>query len=75
MKIIRITIILICILSVEAFCQSSNKVEMADILRQDGKIYTVVLGLVIIFTGMIIFLIRLDKRIFRLETQFKTRRA
>jgi len=44
---------------------------MADVLRQDGKIYTVVVGLVIILTAMIILLIRVDKKIFRLEKQEK----
>lgn len=55
----------------DSFCQSTEKVEMADILRQDGKIYTVVFGLVIILTAMIILLIRVDRKIFRLESQFK----
>lgn len=75
MKKIKIAFILICLLSVEAYCQSGNTVEMADILRQDGKIYTVVLGLVVIFAGMIIFLVRLDKKIFRLEKELKTKRT
>jgi uncharacterized membrane protein YciS (DUF1049 family) len=44
---------------------------MADILRQDGKIYTVVFGVVIILTAMIILLIRMDRKIFRLEKQVK----
>jgi hypothetical protein len=57
--------------SLESFCQSNEKVEMADILRQDGKIYTVVLGLVIILTAMIILLIRVDRKIFQLEKQVK----
>jgi hypothetical protein len=56
---------------IESFCQSDEKVEMADILRQDGKIYTVVFGVVIILTAMIILLIRMDRKIFRLEKQVK----
>jgi len=57
--------------SLETFCQSNENVEMADILRRDGKIYTVVFGLVVILTAMIILLIRVDRRIFRLEKQAK----
>lgn len=57
--------------SFESFSQSAEQVEMADILRQDGKIYTVVFGLVIILTAMIILLIRVDRKIFRLERQQK----
>jgi hypothetical protein len=47
--------------------QGSNDVEMADQFRSDGKIYVVVLGLVIILTGVIIFLLWVDRKIFRLE--------
>ncbi len=53
--------------SLDCFCQGSEQVEMADTLRRDGKIYTVVFGLVIILTAMIILLIRADRKIFRLE--------
>lgn len=49
------------------FAQDNSDVEMADALRQNGKIYVVVLGLAIILTGIIIFLIRVDKKISNLE--------
>lgn len=55
--------------SLESFSQANEKVDMADILRRDGKIYTVVFGLVLILSAMIILLIRLDRRIFRIERQ------
>lgn len=47
--------------------QGSKSVEMADTFRADGKIYVVVLGLVIILTGVILFLIRVDRKLFSLE--------
>ena len=57
--------------SLESFSQATEKIKMADILRQDGKIYTVVTGLVVILTAMIILLIRVDRRIFRIEQHVK----
>lgn len=57
--------------SVDSFGQAAEQVEMADVLRQDGKIYTVVLGVVVILTAMIILLIRVDRKIFKLEQQVK----
>jgi hypothetical protein len=51
----------------EILSQGSQSVEMADAFREDGKIYVVVLGLVIILTGVTFFLIWVDRRIFRLE--------
>ena len=41
--------------------------EMADALRASGKIYVVVLVLVIIVTGLLVYLIRLDGKVSRLE--------
>lgn len=41
--------------------------EMANVMRSNGKIYVVVLVLATIFAGLIIYLIRLDKKISKLE--------
>ena len=72
MKSIKLLILINLIIpSVALFGQSTEKVEMADVLRQDGKIYTVVFGVIIILTAMIILLIRVDRKIFRLESQEK----
>ena len=45
----------------------SNKVEMADTMRSNGKIYVVIAVILTIFAGIIIYLIRLDKNITSLE--------
>jgi formate-dependent nitrite reductase membrane component NrfD len=73
MKHIKPNILLILFLcfSILSFGQATAKVEMADVLRQDGKIYTVVLGVVVILTAMVILLIRVDRKIFKLEQQTK----
>ncbi len=44
-----------------------NSVEMADTMRSNGKIYVVVAVILTIFAGIIIYLIRLDRKITRLE--------
>jgi uncharacterized membrane protein YcjF (UPF0283 family) len=64
-----IILVMFVFFSIDSFCQSNDQVEMADILRQDGKIYTVVSAVVIILTAMIILLIRVDRRLFKLEKQ------
>ncbi len=48
---------------------AQNDVEMADTFRADGKIYVVVAILSIVFTGIVIFLIRLDRKISRIEKE------
>lgn len=45
----------------------NDKVEMADIMRSNGKIYVVVAVIVTIFAGIIIYLIRLDRKLTKLE--------
>lgn len=41
--------------------------EMADTFRTNGKIYVVVAVLLTILAGLILYLIRLDRKISRLE--------
>ncbi|HSI91062.1 MAG TPA: hypothetical protein VK927_08095 [Adhaeribacter sp.] len=54
-----------------AFAQNPAEIEMADQLRADGKIYVVVAVLAVILTGVVIFLVMLDRKLSRLEKQFK----
>jgi uncharacterized membrane protein len=53
--------------SLSALSQQTNEVEMADTLRSNGKIYVVVAVLLIILIGLIIFLIRIDRKVSKLE--------
>ena len=46
---------------------AGKTVEMADRLRADGKIYVVIVVLVTIFLGIVAYVIRLDRKISRLE--------
>jgi CcmD family protein len=44
---------------------------MADVLRQNGKIYVVVAVIAVVLTGLLIYLISLDRKIGRLEKEIK----
>ena len=58
------------LLTQAAFAQANAaEPEMADALRASGKIYVVVLVLVIIVTGLLVYLIRLDGKVSRLEKE------
>lgn len=54
---------------VSSFAQS--KVDMAFDLRSSGKIYVVVLVLLVIFAGVAFYLFLLDKKISKLEKEVK----
>ncbi len=48
-----------------------QQVEMADFMRQEGKIWVVVGVILILFIGIISFLISLDRKITKLEKNNK----
>lgn len=50
---------------------ATRKVEMADHLRASGKIYVVIAVLVTILLGLILYVIRLDRKIGRFEKETK----
>lgn len=49
--------------------QPSGPVEMADGLRSSGKIYVVVAVIVTLFTGLVIYIISIDRKITKLEKE------
>ena len=52
----------------------STRVEMADTMRQSGKIYVVIAVILTLFAGIVIYLVRLDRKISRLEKDRHTDR-
>ena len=58
-------LLLVCNLSI--FAQEKSEVGMADEMRANGKIYVVVAVILTIFAGIVIYLIRLDRKMSRLE--------
>lgn len=46
---------------------NSQPIEMADTMRSEGKIYVVVAILLVIFVGLICYLVFLDRKITRIE--------
>lgn len=56
---------------VEYSSAPQQNIEMADALRQDGKIYVVVAVLLTVLAGVLFYLIVLDRKVGRLEKQLK----
>ncbi|MGI4739494.1 MAG: CcmD family protein [Janthinobacterium lividum] len=52
---------------------AADQPEMADALRASGKIYVVVLVIVIIVSGLLAYLVRLDGKVSRLERELEER--
>ena len=49
----------------------AQQVEMADRFRADGKIYVVIFVLGAILLGLILYVVRLDRKITKLEKDLK----
>lgn len=67
MRKITNALLFLLILSGNLFAQTSDGVDMADAMRSNGKIFVVVGVIAIVFTGIIIYLVSIDKKISRLE--------
>lgn len=65
----RIFLLVALLFSTAITYAQETKPEMADMMRAEGKIYVVVLVLATIFAGIIVYLIRLDKKISKLEKE------
>lgn len=46
-----------------------NGVEMADTMRSNGKIYVVIAVILTILAGLILYLVRIDRRVTKLERE------
>jgi hypothetical protein len=74
-KIYTLVLLLICqALTLPLVAQDivrSQQVEMADRFRADGKIYVVIFVLGAILLGLILYVVRLDRKITKLEKDTK----
>jgi uncharacterized membrane protein YcjF (UPF0283 family) len=69
MKLKKIFLLaLLIFISASVFAQN-DKVQMADLMRSNGRIYVVVAVVVTILIGLILYVVRLDKKISRLEKE------
>ncbi|MEO0333976.1 MAG: CcmD family protein [Bacteroidota bacterium] len=67
--VLTTSLLLILLSSVSLLAQSAGEVEMADTFRQEGKIYVVVAVMLLIFSGLIIYAIRIDQKVSKLEKE------
>jgi hypothetical protein len=55
--------------------QGQPKVEMADAMRSEGKIYVVIGIILIVLTGLITYLVLMDRKVARLERQLRDKQG
>jgi CcmD family protein len=65
-----IILFVLLILSVLSKAQGgTQKVEMADLMRSNGRIYVVVAVMLTILIGLVLYVVRLDRKISKLEKE------
>ena len=70
-RVLKLLMSLFLVLSAVWAQAQSREIEMADVMRSNGKISVVVAVIVIIFTGLLVYLVSIDRRLKRLEEQNK----
>ena len=71
-KVFALLLLLVGFMGLMAQTQPDPQhVEMADQLRANGKIYVVVVVLIVILLGLILYVVSLDRKITRLEKESK----
>ena len=68
MKQFLLSVILLIFTFSQSFAQSS-KIEMADTMRSNGMIYVVVAVLAIVLSGVILYVINVDRKISKIEKE------
>lgn len=67
----KIKMLLFAMLAYVVSNAQDEAIEMANTFRQSGKIYVVITVIAIIFTGIISYLIYIDRKISNLENKQK----
>lgn len=63
----RIVLMLICMINAVALFAQGTDVKMADTMRSNGRIYVVVAVVLTILIGLILYVIRIDRKLSKLE--------
>jgi succinate dehydrogenase hydrophobic anchor subunit len=65
------TLFVVLVFSVIAHAQNGKPVEMADQMRSNGRIYVVVAVMLTILVGLILYIVRIDRSLSKLEKDIK----
>ncbi len=67
----KIIVLLVLVLNATWLFAQQPPAEMADTMRSNGRIYVVVAVMLTILIGLVLYMVRLDKKISKLEKENK----
>jgi len=68
---IKLPILLFVLLLITSLSFGQSDIEMADLMRSNGKIYVVVAVAAVVMLGIIIYLITIDRKVSAIEKKLK----
>jgi len=68
---IKLPILLFVLLLITSLSFGQSDIEMADVMRSNGKIYVVVAVAAVVMLGIIIYLITIDRKVSAIEKKLK----
>ena len=68
-RLVRLVMYTLMLFTVTVNAQ--QEVEMADTMRSEGKIYVIVAIVLIVLTGLIIYLFLMDRKLKKIEDRLK----
>lgn len=64
-----ISLLSLLMFSIITNAQDGKKPEMADLMRSNGRIYVVVAVMLTILIGLVLYVVRLDRKISKIEKE------
>ena len=74
MKIAVKCLLAFCLTATVSSLAQAQNVEMADTFRSEGKIYVVVAIVLIVLTGLILYLFMLDRKMNKIERMIQAKK-
>lgn len=68
---IKLPILLFVLMLMTSLSFGQSDIEMADVMRSNGKIYVVVAVAAVVMLGIIVYLITIDRKLSAIEKKLK----
>ena len=69
----RVLSFIFILLSLVSNSQEASSPQMADVMRENGKIYIVISVIGLIFLALVLFLVVIERRVKKLEEELKNK--
>jgi hypothetical protein len=72
MKTVKSILLFLFFVLTSVLANAQDEVQMADQMRSNGRIYVVVAVMVALLLGFLLYLVRVDRKVSKLERTYKS---